>query len=854
MTVVDSAGQSSSQVQHVTIFGTGSDLIAEIDCSLADPYVELTQQCQLIALDKLNQISRVRVAWGDGTANNLTLNSPNGIFKPSHKYASAGNFNITLTVTTTRGEVKSAVISRALTNFVPSTPTAVLSCSQNLLTVTCSTSGSSDLKYKTLSYTFDWGDGTSETTFEPTVSHVYSQENSYVVKLAATNSAGYSGFTSQSIRVYSTFLRASLYCEVNNLLVTCNAFGSTDLNGNIPLSFKFTYGDGFEETTASYLSTHAFSQAGLYNVKMEITNSVGEKAFAETQVMTVVPPNEIPQLKLSCSSPSPQTLVCNSYGSNDTDGQIFSYKYVWDDEEENITSNQDPITHVFSTAGLHKVKLIGLDNDGGLNTIEYSFDVLKNNPPIANMICFSPGPQRVHCDSLSEENDPGDQIIFYEWDMGNGEKLVSLIPSVDYTYNYSSQFEISLSVSDRLGIKAETSVSLSTLENRAPVAIFNCSQQNEISYLCNSGAYDSDGKISSIRWQVDGMNFSGDSIMISFSRGGDFPLTMTVVDDLQKEAVYTSVLHIDLPKIGFTCSPVEELTYQCLSSGISAVDENDPIVSINYIVDNKDVLPGENMEYDFNSFGKHNIQLQVKTISGKTSSLNQTITLEPRYLKPFAEFIEDVQMDKTVLFDASLSEQTGRRVIEYSWDFGDGNSQVSLTPTITHQFNSYGWHDIKLRVLDNKGAYNESVTPIFVYDPEVPLPGDDGFSTVEGVDSDRDGVRDDVQRWINKNSFESDVTKKAFRYLASVYKNQLVNLNSVEILKELENAKFEAETCVNNEILSDYGVSKSAEFETIYLNTNDRVLMYSGVLDKLSGYTPQSKISDLDPCAKWKYR
>lgn len=242
LTVVDSAGLTSSQTERVTIFGTGSNLIAAIDCSLADPYVEKIQQCQIIALDKQNQISRVRVTWGDGQASLLSLTSTNGIFKPTHKYSAAGTYGVSVAVTTTRGEIKSATTSLALKNFNPqSFPVVNLNCTSDLFNVSCSAQGSFDPNNLALSYAIDWGDSTKDISNSFNFSHEYSTEGSYTVTLLVKNSDGLTNTISKQVLISSNKIFLGLQCEANFLSVSCNALGSYDLLGS-PLIYTIEYG------------------------------------------------------------------------------------------------------------------------------------------------------------------------------------------------------------------------------------------------------------------------------------------------------------------------------------------------------------------------------------------------------------------------------------------------------------------------------------------------------------------------------------------------------------------------------------------------------------------------------------
>ena len=326
-----------------------------------------------------------------------------------------------------------------------------------------------------------------------------------------------------------------------------------------------------------------------------------------------------------------------------------------------------------------------------------------------------------------------------------------------------------------------------------------------------------------------------------------------MTDNLGKQTSQTNTIHINLPIANFICNETSPMFYQCLVSQLEASDVNDPIVSTVYIFDDKDMLPGPNAIYEFYSFGSHNIKIQVKTASGIVSTTAQNFTINPKYLLPRPEFVEDVLLGQKVYFDGSLSGQVARTVTKYVWDFGDGETLTTINSINTHQYNSYGWFDVKLKVTDGLGAVVESTTPIYVFDPEVDAPGDQGFATIEGVDVDGDGVRDDVQRWINKNSFESTAAKKAFRELAGVYKSQIANPDDITNLQMLEDQKASIAACVDGEIASEHGVTKSTEFELVYLNSNERILNFSKIKGNLSGHIPKVTVTSVtDACIKWR--
>ena len=89
-------------------------------------------------------------------------------------------------------------------------------------------------------------------------------------------------------------------------------------------------------------------------------------------------------------------------------------------------------------------------------------------------------------------------------------------------------------------------------------------------------------------------------------------------------------------------------------------------------------------------------------------------------------------------------------------------------------------------------------------DPEPPHPGEAGTKTLLGVDVDRDGVRDDIEIWINQkfsNTAEKDFynERNAFKQLIKSYQKKLLNKNIPGKYKEAVAESLDVDQCLNPE-------------------------------------------------------
>ena len=72
---------------------------------------------------------------------------------------------------------------------------------------------------------------------------------------------------------------------------------------------------------------------------------------------------------------------------------------------------------------------------------------------------------------------------------------------------------------------------------------------------------------------------------------------------------------------------------------------------------------------------------------------------------PVANFVAPVQPEGlTVNFDGSSSLDPNGSIVNYQWDFGDGNTNVSEFPTVNHTYATAGNYTVSLTVNDNSGA------------------------------------------------------------------------------------------------------------------------------------------------------
>lgn len=104
--------------------------------------------------------------------------------------------------------------------------------------------------------------------------------------------------------------------------------------------------------------------------------------------------------------------------------------------------------------------------------------------------------------------------------------------------------------------------------------------------------------------------------------------------------------------------------------------------------------------------GTYQVSLTVRDNGGATGTVVKSVTVTAPNQAPTARFTSAVN-DLGVAVDGSMSSDPDGTIASYAWDFGDGGTATTATPT--HAYAAAGTYSVKLTVTDDKGA-TDSVT------------------------------------------------------------------------------------------------------------------------------------------------
>lgn len=212
----------------------------------------------------------------------------------THRFTADGTYTVTLTVT---DEVGTTAVARQSVIVATARPTATFAFSPNNpapgQTIVFNAQASQAAPGRTLtSFIWDFGDGSGLANLgtNPIVTHAFTIAGNFLVTLRVTDSDGLTATVTQTVPVATgtpggpiASFTASPTNPARNQLVTFNGSASSSPSGIV--SYTWDFGDaGSTVTTTSPITTHTYTAAGTFVVRLTVTDGAGRTATVTVQV------------------------------------------------------------------------------------------------------------------------------------------------------------------------------------------------------------------------------------------------------------------------------------------------------------------------------------------------------------------------------------------------------------------------------------------------------------------------------------------------------------------------------------------------------------------------------------------
>jgi PKD repeat protein len=304
-------------------------------------------------------------AWdfGDGTTGTGAT--------AAHAYAAPGVYTVTLTVTDAKGNPGApATTTATITERAPSAPIANAGGPYTAdATVTFDGTASSDPDGELpLTYAWNFGDGTTGSGATP--GHTYAADGVYTVTLVVTDAGGTASAaatTTATIRNANRPIAQPGGPYLGESTIAFNGSASSDPQGDLPLTYLWTFGDGTTGTGPT--PSHTYAADGAYTVSLTVTDAKGRASIPATTTATIQ--NAVPVVNAgadqSVTLGQPVTVAATF---TDAAGDApWTWQIAWGDGTTDGGTASDPSTpltrvHTYAAAGAYTVRVTVTDKDG----------------------------------------------------------------------------------------------------------------------------------------------------------------------------------------------------------------------------------------------------------------------------------------------------------------------------------------------------------------------------------------------------------------------------------------------------------------------------------------------------------
>ena len=694
------AGCMDSVTKNVTVFGKPA---VSFYSPNSNSFCKAPTNPGVIFQNNSPDVATAKWNFGDGnTANSV------GTASVTHVYNTTGNFNVTLTITDSKGCTNSVTLNNYVNVLAPAI--AIGGVPGGLCKLqTFSPFFNGGTVDGIATYAWDFGDG--QTSAAATPVHFYTVNGNYTVRLTITTNGGCTtSVTAGPITVGDAPVvdfdkNAATVCHSTNVIFT-NL--STPLAGS---KFLWDFGDGTIDTLKD--PPHKFLDTGMLTIKLKVTTKEGcADSLSKPDFIQVLPPIANFGYTVPDCTNKNAILFSDSSINNNVAYGLLTYK--WDFGDSSPTDATTNPSHVYPTITAYNVKLT-VNNSKCTDSI---IKIIKLVNETADFT-FNKTPA-TYCRNenvIFTSVNPAANIKKYEW-IVDGAAPVNGTGTYNLSFTSTGNHTIQLIITD-----INNCISASTAKPfviTGPTALFGVNNNStggcSKTTITFTDSSFSPGTITS--WVFDfgdgtgNKNYSAPPFTHIYADTGNFVAYASVNDNLGCSDTYKFPGGISITKPAISFSAAQ--TVFCPGVPLQFNDSSaSSIVSYAWNFGDGGTGTGKNPIHQYaGTDSAYNITLVATDSVGCTDSLTKAKYIAIRSPKPFYAV-----KDTATLCPPLETKFTflGKDVDSFYWDFGDGGA--STLPKPNHFYNNYGKYTAKLYVTGYGGCVDSANIPITVTDP-----------------------------------------------------------------------------------------------------------------------------------------
>jgi gliding motility-associated-like protein len=619
---------------------------------------------------------------------------------PIHTYQKAGTYDVKLTVTNdncSHFSIRKVMVIDEKADF---TKADSIICRNGTATFTTQGIKTSNIS----SWRWEYGDGNSSTDASKN-KYKYTQSGLYIVTLTITDILGCKSSKSLPLKVFGPVAKFTpsvpSACLKDNVIQFNDASAS---DGNHPIvQWRWHYGDGIVDTSLAVPFQHSYNTAGIYTVKLMVTDAFGCTDSTATTVPLIIA-QPVASFLISDSA------MCtgkNIRFTNTSQASLPSYQWSFGDGGRSTFTNP---TYAYPAEGVYSIKLVVTDRYGCKDSVVKPDLITISYPKAAMTVSDTIGtcpPLMVHFTNRSTNY----QSIL--WDFGDGNTS-RLLDTPSHFYATPGTFKAYLvasgpggctdTVRQTIVVKGPSgTLTYAPLTGCKPLTVnFTASTKNNASFI----------------WDFsDGATVASkkDTISHTYTVAGDFVPRMILTDaggctvpvegkdtirvkGVVTDFVLDSATFCDLGTVQFNNQTVS----------------NDFITGYHWNFGDGAVSTTPNPVHRYGKPGSYTVQLVVTTQSGcsDTRVLADTVKV---YQSPEIKIAGDTAACAPATFRLRGEVITGNdSLLHWTWNLGNGEISAEQVP-VPQLYAADGNYTVSTTVTDEHGCHNKATRLLSVF-------------------------------------------------------------------------------------------------------------------------------------------
>lgn len=604
---------------------------------------------------------------------------------PTHVYAAAGEYEVSLTVTNSIG-CWHTVRKTVRIYEGPQPAFTVEQPCENQAAAFLNNTEEGDAAV--LNYQWRFGDGGMSQEAAP--AHTYQTAGSYAVTLVASDQNGCQNQIEKTVDIYQR--PAALFEVTEACLGQETRFEQGALPGEAAIqAYAWDFGDGSTSPEAD--PAHLYQAPGTYTVRLEVTDALGCSGSYESPV-TVAGPVMV--------EAGPDKGYCED-GAVQLDGIISGdiTGGFWSDGGIGgrfVPDNRTLNALYILPEGYREAVVLTLTSDDPAGACPPVSDELRLSFLAAPVVAFEAdiacNGQPVQFDNASTAGSGTITEIF--WDFGDGQS--STEPAPEHIFPEPGTYSVTLSITNSNGctqsLTQPVTISPRPFPNFSaastcpgqPVSFTNLSQIGdgvEVVYFWDFG---------------DGATSTAENPVHTYQGGDSYRVILRVTDENGCSTALSKEVTLGTgPLVSFTADPV------CVSSPMTFINtsESDMAALTEYRWDFGDGGSSEaaNPVYQYKAPGIYDVTLSIEDNNGCRGTVTRQVEV---YALPEPDFTTEGNCQGQQIQFTDLSTAGDGALMNFFWEFDAESSSTNRHPRYT--FPEGGTYNVQLKVEDEYGC------------------------------------------------------------------------------------------------------------------------------------------------------